>query len=186
VNCCAVRQGDKYGEDYVRMLRAMVREHCGTDLICLGDDAPLRYGFKGWWAKIELFAPENEFLRPCLYFDLDTYLLDDCRDMLVEPDGLWLIRDLGHPRRSNSGVMLIPKDTGAIWNAAKTWRGELVDGDFLNLQPHRQLQSRFDGIVSYKLDARHEPKGRVVCFHGEPKPHQADGWAGDVWRLRML
>lgn len=171
-----VRTGDKCGEDYEIALRRQVAEHLDKTLVVVREQ---QYPFEGWWSKIELFSPEFLF-RPCLFFDLDTYILDDCRDLLFEPDDLWLIRDLGQPDRSNSGVMIIPENTSQIWEASKDWTTN-ADGDFLTTQPHKVLQDHFDGIVSYKRHAKREPCGRVVCFHGKPKPHEAQGWAGERW-----
>ena len=181
MNVVCVRQGNKYGREYVAALRRMVAEHVGAELICLGDDRPIK-SYTGWWSKLELFAPWNADLRPCLYFDLDTYLLGDCRDMLVDTGELWLIRDFHKPQRANSGVMILPADTDAIWQAHFKWDEYRVDGDFLTTQPHRILQDRFAGIVSYKVHCLHNPQGRVVCFHGVPKPHQlTSGWGKQIW-----
>lgn len=176
-----VRKGDKYGPEYTWAIKKMAREHMGMEAICLGDDLPFIYPFQGWWAKLELFAPEREDLRPCFYLDLDTYLMDDCRDFLFEPDKLWLIRDFYQPQRSNSGLMILPKDTQSIWQAGlrSNHRG---DGDFFRTCSHEVLQEYFDGIYSYKAHSRDEPKGRICCFHGKPKPHEAEGWAGEYWQ----
>lgn len=159
----------------------MVREYAGVEAVCLGDDVPLLYGFKGWWSKIELFAPEHEDLRPCFYLDLDTFIRAPIHDFMEIPAELWLIRDLGAPKKSNSGLMKIPKYTDSIWTAAQKWRGEQVDGDFLSTQPHRILQDYHDGIVSYKYHCRELPRGRIVCFHGRPRPHETGGWVREHW-----
>ena len=179
MNVVCVRQGDKYGPEYVRMLDRMCREHLGQPIICLGDDHPIR-SYVGWWAKLELFAPWNAHLRPCLYFDLDTYILGDCRDMLAPTDDFWMVRDwFSAKRTSTSSVMILPQDTSRIWKNHLGWdRGE-IDGVFLATQPHRILQDKFDGLTSFKADGR---QSRIVCFHGEPKPHNVRvRWARAIW-----
>lgn len=183
-----VRQGEKYGPEYVTALRRQVKEHTGQELICLTDqeDTPgykcwMRYGFEGWWSKIELFAPEWECIRPCFYLDLDTYVRDDVSDFLIEPEDLWLIRDLNVPTRGNSGLMILPERTHEIWNAALQWQGKRVDGNFLTTQKYKPMQDHFHGIHSYKNECRERPKGRIICFHGKPKPHETEGWAKEYW-----
>lgn len=180
-----VRQGTKFVPEYVRMLKGMFREHAGITPIVLGDqkddaDVPLRHGFTGWHSILEIFSPEFEY-RPCLYVDLDTYLLRDIRDLLVIPQRLTLIRDFYHPQRGNAGVMLIPKETGHIWANART---KSPPGNYLNQFPHDYMQDRFTGIKSYKADhLQNDPKNaRICCFHGVPKPPQTDGWARETWQ----
>ena len=176
----------KYGPEYVLMLSRMVKKFLGRELICLSDQPnPVKtyklLHYEGFWSKMELFSPENRFLRPCLYLDLDTYLFDDCRELLFEPEDLWLIRDFYNQDRSNSGVMVIPKDTSEIWeNHFKTERR--VDGDFLTTQKHKVLQDKFPWIMSYKVNCKNNPVGKVCCFHGQPKPHNVSGWAKETWQ----
>lgn len=180
-----VRIGEKFGEEYETALRAQVARHMGADLQVVRES-----GFSGYWSKMELFRPGFPF-RPCVFFDLDTFLVDDCRGLFEFDTGdLWLIRDLGNPNRSNSGVMVIPENTDETWAASKRWNRP-YDGDFLARQPHRLLQDRFAGIVSYKYQCRVRPNQdrpkypdgtRVICFHGAPKPHEATDWAGEYWR----
>ncbi len=189
MNVFLVRQGDRFPVEYTTMLKRMVREHAGIDALVLGDgedaNIPLRYGFTGYWSKIELFSPELEPYRPLFFLDLDTYILSDIRDVLeMDPVHLVLIRDFYNHDRSNSGLMLIPKDVEQIWQDAQgkenTHNGQ--DGNFLNTQRHSIMQNYVSGIVSYKADQCYtEPKGRILCFHGKPKPHQTEGWAKDVW-----
>ena len=49
-----------------------------------------------------------------------------------------------------------------------------------------RLQDRYDGIVSYKADKcdKAPPEGaRIVCFHGQPKPHNCGApWVAAAWR----
>lgn len=189
-----VRQGDKFGPAYVSMLARMAEDHAGTGVVCLTDreNTPgrirrLTQNFQGWWAKLELFAPWNEDLRPALYLDLDTYILGDIRDIVShETSGLTMLRDFNRRERAESGVMLIPKDTARIW---ENWDRGMMGmgrsyGDGPALAPFNTafLQDIFPGIVSYKVDdCRAEPKGRLLCFHGRPKPHETEGWARKVY-----
>jgi hypothetical protein len=171
------------------MLRDMVEKHADQELLVLGDqedaDVRMQYKYTGWWSKMELFSPEMEKYRPLFFLDLDTYVLGDIRDIVAsDPLHLVLIRDFYNPKRSNSGLMLIPKNVTEIWQNSNgqynTHNGQ--DGNYLNTQRHAIMQNFWDGIVSYKKDQCYEsPKGRIVCFHGRPKPHEADGWAQEVW-----
>lgn len=184
MNIVCVRQGEKYGPEYVRMLRAMIERHARRDLIVLGDgqdaDVTLEHGYTGWHAKLELFRPDLAEIRPCLYLDLDTYVLGDIWDLAeAQVPELCLLRDFNRPSRGNSGVMMIPRETGEIWAKRRT---DVPDGDYLDTHPHSYLQDRFPKrIESYKLHARERPNAPVVCFHGHPRPHEADGWAGEIW-----
>lgn len=181
-----VRQGIKFPPRYVEMLTEQI-----GDLVTLTDqdDTPgktrlLKCNYKGWTSKMELFAPWNEDLRPCLFVDLDTIVLYDISDILeMEVNDLWLIRDFYNPERSNSGMMLIPKDTNHIWADKQCFNAQdFRDGDYLNNFPHKVLQDRFEGIKSYKADnLQDNPLGRVVCFHGFPKPHECGGWVKEIY-----
>jgi len=186
-----VRQGDKFEPRYVELLTEQIQKWGQTDVITLTDQADtpgktrrLAMSYEGWTAKMELFAPWNEDLRPCVFFDLDTMILFDITDITgMQPKDLWLIRDFYLHHRSNSGMMVIPKDTREIWSA---FQGNTMvpfkDGDFLNEFPHKVLQDEYVGIVSYKANECQEaPKGRIVCWHGRPKPHECEGWVKDIW-----
>ena len=180
-----VRQGDKYGPEYVRALRAMCRP--AHAVFCLGDgpDATvgLRYGLKGWWAKLELFSPELRPYRPFLFLDLDV-VVHGSLDHL-EMDRFTMVRDFIFPERFNSSVMWVPKETGEIWptfiaNKETHMANNPSDQEFLG----RFAEGVFPedaGIHSYRLECRDEPKGSVICFHGKPKPHEAGGWVRDEW-----
>ncbi len=189
MNVFTVRQGSKFSPRYVVMLRDMIERHGDTELKVLGDqddaDIRMQYRYEGWWSKMELFSPEMEPYRPLFFLDLDTYVLGDISDFLrSDPIHLVLIRDFYNQKRANSGLMLIPKNTTEIWENSAGQMGvhNGQDGNYLNTQRHSIMQNYFDGIVSYKKDQCYQqPKGRIVCFHGKPKPHEADGWAKELW-----
>lgn len=179
---------------YLWMLRAMLPKHpiwCLTDQ---DDGVPvytrkMRSGLTGWWSKLELFAPHMRSLRPFLYLDLDTYVLGDLTDILSwKPDRLAMLADFNDPKRLASGMMVVPDYDDGIWFAFdRDKHTGMAGGDqefIASVVPDAlKLQGHFDGIKSYKVDGPNS--GRVVCFHGEPKPHTASEehhWVRDVWR----
>lgn len=186
MRCVIFRTGDKYPEKYERVLTAQIKEHGRENCFVLNDKNRF-YNYPGWWGKMELFSPELEHLRPFLFFDLDTYILGDIRDMVsFIPDELWMLEDAYVKGEGQSAIMAIPKDTSAIWDKwisdPQGWMRFHGDQDFLRLFRPKFLQDKFEGLYSYKADNCHDaPKGRVVFFHGEPKPHNARGWVKEIW-----
>lgn len=175
-----VWSGGTYSLDYVESLRNQVKKYTGQELITLGYDLPLRTNWLGWCAKIELFAPWQSF-RPCLYIDLDTFILSTL-PRIRKPKRLTLIRDFNLPQRGNSGVMLIPDDVREIWEGG--YDGKRPDGDYLDRFPHDYIQDLYPELVkSYKVDRlqNSKPDTPIMCFHGKPKPPFAEGWAKDYW-----
>jgi len=194
-NFVVVRRGDKYGPEYPALIRKQVEANTEVPInfTVLGDgtdaDKLLVKSWPGWWSKLELFAPWNADIRPCLFLDLDTYILGNIDDLVsFQPDRLTMLRDFNAPERGQSAIMAIPQEVSEIWAAfnadpVKAMR-RYPGGDqaFLGQFPMNFLQDRFDGIYSYKVDRLQEsPRGRVCCFHGKPKPHQTEGWAKEVW-----
>lgn len=185
--------GNKYSEDYVLALKRQVR---GIKVMRVGNGLLEPHKFTGWWCKLELFRPENAHMRPCLFIDLDTFIFGSLAPFFkLDDTKFWMIRqfkDLRSPstkERSNSGLMIAPKNVDHIWNIAKSIdfdhgnRGK-GDGEFLAQFPHEILQDHVSGIMSYKCDRLEKKKpddARVVCFHGRPHPHEAEGWALDWW-----
>lgn len=165
-------------------------------LIVLGRERPLLTpgSYRHWWCKLEAFRPENADLRPCLFIDLDTFILGDLSPLLAVEDGLWLIHNFFHPElQSNSGLFIAPASelSDKIWQASQAINTMVPgrgDGPFMAEFPHRRLTDEFDDILSYKKDQLYPgPKNaRIVCFHGKPKPHECDGWAKEYFDARAL
>lgn len=109
-------------EDVVRLARG-VHKHLSIPhrMVCLTDDVQalcgvdggypkvqcaiesLQHGWRGWWAKMELFALEG----PVLYLDLDTVIigsLDEIAYKVSESDRLVMLRGFYRGDRC-SGVM---------------------------------------------------------------------------------
>ena len=193
INVVTAIWGDKYSEDYVHALRNQV-----PGIIILGRDRPLQrpQEYRGWWCKLEVFSPWNRDIRPCLFIDLDTFILGPLDDILaVDAQGLWLIHNYYHPEKSNSGLFVAPdaEITDNIWESSHKidtvthGRGQ-GDGDFLAGFEHHRLTDEFDDILSYKVDQLYDgPKNaRIVCFHGFPRPHECTGWAKEYFDARAL
>lgn len=189
MNIVLVRQGTKFAPAYVEMFRALDPLTLTDQSDTPGRTRALIYPWQGWWAKMELFSPENKDMRPCLFFDLDTYILSGIDDMLAPFEGLGMLRDFYRPSHPASGILFVPEDTTRIWDEWIARPQHWMDtnrygGDQAFLAPFCDwfIQDRFAGIHSYKVAAKHEPCGRIVCFHGRPKPHEVEsGWAKDRW-----
>ena len=197
-NVVVVRQGNLYSGKYVRVLRNQIKKNTTWehDFHVIGDgkdaDIPLVRNWKGWFSKLELFSPWNADIRPCLYLDLDTFVLGNIDDLVCSvPTKLAMLRDFNNPDTGQSAIMSIPKDTKQIWKVftahADLWMEKYRhagDQAFLNKFDFDFIQDKFPGIASYKVHNLQKDPGlyRIVCWHGEPKPHQCDGWVREVWK----
>ena len=174
----------EYTKEHVKVLNSQIPElkvlsDCGIGYPLLEPET-----YRGWWAKIEVFRPEYKHLRPCLVIDLDTFILGDLAPILaLDPTKLWLIEDF-KGGCSTSSLFIAPK-LSAVWATVQDKELPKKDGDFLDSLPHNRITDEVNGIVSYKMDlSPHTPPGRdvrIVCFHGNPKPPNVEGWAKDWW-----
>ena len=202
---CVLRSGGDYAPIHVERLQRQLAKHLpGAELICLSDvDVPCRRiplrqdwsGVRGWWAKMELFAPWVE--GDLLFFDLDTSLVGDLGE-IAAVRSLTMLQDFNFSAYASSGVMFLPQAVRPqIWETFSRdpmhWigryddphRGEarwgdqafLCDHGFANAQRWQTVVP--DQIYSYKvhdLARRGMPQNaRVICFHGQPRP-----WAVEV------
>ncbi len=149
---------------------------------------PFENDWPGWWAKINMFSPKLEHLRPFLYMDLDTAPLKPISSVFkaVKNRGsLIMLRNFFHPeKKGTSGFMWIPANDErlvTIWEKFKKSPEEYmlrykVGGDqvFMNSiikEPDEYWQDLNKGIVSYKIDERIKPptaKARIkrTALHG--------------------
>jgi len=205
---CVLRSGGEYKPSHVqdlcdgirthwpvsRMLRVVVLTDMSVAIQGAEDlsfrSLPLRYGWPGWWSKLELFRPELQALDSFLYFDLDTRIVGDLGD-IAATQTLTMLQDFYRADRLGSGLMYLPgSERGKIWKHwiddpythMRKFRG---DQEFLTplLQDRAELWQVLlpDQVVSYKVHVK--PQGgvpwnaRVVCFHGRPRPWQVKGFA---------
>jgi hypothetical protein len=185
----------------------MVQRHLHQryDFLCLTDDATgldpgiatakLDSLLHGWWHKLTLFRPDPYGIKGrILFIDLDSVIvgnLDELADYAPD-EPLTICRDF-MAGIYNSSVFRL--DSGAlpfIWerfaeNPAQVMQTLHGDQEFISIQTRAELFPP-GWCVSYRLQAqdRVPPDARVICFHGEPKPHACGGWVKGKWRCGLL
>lgn len=92
---CVYKKGPKFQSEYVWKLFNAIKSNTtySFKFVCLTDDTemanseftciPLKFGWKTWWSKLELFRPELFEKGTVLFFDLDTFILRNI-DQLIE------------------------------------------------------------------------------------------------------
>ena len=152
---------------------------------------PMKAEWKGWWAKMNLFAPEYDYLRPFLYMDLDTAVLQPVQSFFTpehHENQFIMLRDFYRSKLNvpASGVMWIPNNDKVkkVWNKwvsnSEMWmRRFRGDQEFIGsvTRPDLFWQDLTNGIVTFKPNRkwRTELEGKecVVCFHGKPRIPEA-------------
>lgn len=216
---CVLRTGrrvvDKqpYSVDHAVKLRNGVARHmraphrfvCLTDIpddvLAKGVEAQsLTVDYPGWWAKLNLFAPDA-FTGPTLYLDLDSLIVGALDGLVRTTPGITMVPDFFWPQSMNSSVMSWCGEVSGLWHAfqehstdtIQTYDGygkaRVGDQGFIHdtLNDMGEPISVFDTgrVVSFK---RHCDNGiplgaSVISFHGNPKCDVPEaGWAYDVWR----
>lgn len=151
----------------------------------------LRYGWAGWWSKLELFRPDLDHLGDLLYFDLDTRIVGDLAEIVYwchRHRQLCFLQDFYRQWGLGSGMMFLPRESRpAVWqqftaNPVKTMTSYRGDQDFFEVvygvgPTVKRWQDVVPGqVVSYKVHIKtgdySVPDVRVVCFHGHPRPWQ--------------
>ena len=213
VNFVCVKAGTAFGPEYVNILFDMVRRNLPNGypgrFTCITDDGrgldpmihveQLPADLERWWGKLYMFKrglfPDG---ARCVFMDLDTVIVGKLDRLAAYRGQFATLRDFYHRRL---GPAVIAWEAGEF--AASIWeewvsqgkpRHEMGDLWWLNQLDQGRfpktidiLQDLFPGdFVSYKKDcAGLPPKGaKVVCFHGNPRPHQArDEWVQKCWKV---
>lgn len=156
---------------------------------------PLLSNYRGWWSKIELFKPNLVKEHRIVYFDLDTVIVSNIDDLLLQDHDFIGLKPF-NLRRSlidgyiASGIMSWRNDGtfNYIFNKFKYLydsRKYAGDQDYISYMLQKReiipmyWQSLVDGIYSYKRHLKGKVGSvkfnpRVVCFHGLPRPHQVN------------
>ncbi|RWB93777.1 MAG: hypothetical protein EOQ56_33050 [Mesorhizobium sp.] len=191
---CVLRSGGEYAPRHVVRLLDQVNEHLpGAKFRCFSDVdvqgvqvIPLRHGWPGWWAKMELFRPELP--DDWLFFDLDTSIVGSLADMAAV-EGPVIMRDVVDPSILQSAIMAIPQSIkAAVWEAftaAPADHMRRFDSDQSFIESCRGVDWRLwqdicpGQLCSYRLDVQRlgrVPAGvRAVVFHAKPRPWEV-GW----------
>ena len=151
---------------------------------------PMKHPWHGWWAKMNLFASELEYLRPYMYVDLDTAIvrpLSLVLPALHEQSNVIMLRDFYKPAKAASGLMWIPAQNDKVSRIWEKWikdperhmKKHRGDQEFICsvCEPDLYWQDITSGVVSYKPNKKHRKKlngdESVVCFHGKPEIKEA-------------
>jgi hypothetical protein len=211
---CCVKVNSAYDARYVNVLYDCVTRNLdeGTagEFHCFTDNPeglhpniithPVPSEFTGWWAKLHLFKDGHfEDGDRIVYIDLDTVIFGPLDDIVRYSGHFAILRDFFKPHNDmQSAIMAWPANTQQAildkWVALG--RPELQGGDQELIQMSLEergivpdfLQDLFPGkFVSYKSGSykRVPPRGAsVVCFHGQPKPHNCgSSWVDGVWKI---
>ena len=191
MNCkivCVLRSGGDYNAEYVHRLYDGVVKNittpfsffCFSDVDIEGiDTIKLETKWPGWWAKLEMFR----LTGPCLYFDLDTIITGDITPLaqLCNDHEMIMLRDFNYKGKGlegASGVMGWCGDMSYLmrrYDPNKKYPG-LGDQGYIATQCHPVYwQDLAPGIILSKKIHKERKCASVVCYHGQPRPHQL-GW----------
>ena len=197
------------GREYVRKLRAGVSRHLPLPhrFVCVTDDLepiegvefiaapPVRpvgaFRNVGWLTKVELYRPGFLPDGRVLYIDLDSIITGDLVP-LAEYDGAFAgLRNFFDPGFGTGLLSWSPEGGKRMWDFFETIR---ESGGLANLDSEQAAINRFlpdsprlqdfvPGIYSYKVHCTNglPDDARIVCFHGRPRPHEANGWVKEAW-----
>jgi hypothetical protein len=194
-------------ERYLLMEKEFV---CITDRMVPGWwNIPSDPDLPGWWQKIHLFKP-GLFQGRVLYLDLDVVVTGSL-DELVEHKGI--IQDWNYDAYNSSVMCWDVGEHETIWTEYASGRATLRNGRMTYRAHHWERAATWSGdqdymgavalatsdhawkrfppewCVSYRAHAVSGPPvgAKVVCFHGEPKPHvvvaeDPGGWVAKEWQ----
>lgn len=208
LSVCVVQTGNYQGRgaEYVRKLRRQIKRNLTlphTFYVFTDEPASFYPGMKckpsalpGWWEKLHLFKPGMFPDGRVMFIDLDTFILGNIDDIASYDGPFATLRDFWRPSGLGPAVMVWRTDNGlGLWEEFEAQGRKTTDprGDQAFLENLNQgrfpkqidiLQDMFPGAFhSYKTSCTNGvPEGaQVVCFHGRPRPHEAEGWAKEVW-----
>lgn len=194
------------GKEYVEILRDSIFRNLPSDIAAkftVFTDDPADYGdihkrplphdgLNGWWNKLALFKKD---LFPAedtiIFMDLDTVITGPLDDIVKYKGDFAILRDAYRPNGLQSSVMIWRGDHSHIWDSYEIAEFPNIPGGdqiWIEHTVHKYdiLQKIFPGsFVSYKVSAQNEIPlwAKVVFFHGQPRPHEAQGWVPNFWKI---
>lgn len=190
-----IKVGTKYGSEYVNKLQDMAQEHLTIPhrFICITDN-PINLHCKtlppeeetdGWWTKLTLFRKNPYGIEgKILFLDLDIIIRENINCFITNND-FQIIQDWYLPM-FNSSVFLLEAGTRTeVWSTyikdPIEAKRHATGGDQHWITQHAKAKTWPDEwIKSYKVNLFKE-EGKIVVFHGKPKPHELDGWVKKAW-----
>ena len=201
---------ERYPVWWIEKLERMVAKHLPLEhrFVCMSnvevpcERIPLEHDWKGWWSKIELFRP-GLFEGPVLYLDLDTIITGSLLPLLEFGHLSFIGLQAFNPKRrhiiSYMGSAILNWRTDGTFDFlyndfdydthSKEFTG---DQDYISKKLYDKKiklshwQKLVTGIYSYKRHIRKagpplKDPPRIICFHGDPRPHQLDiNWINKI------
>jgi hypothetical protein len=210
VACVWVNGHLPYKMEYVERLHGMTRRWMTRpfDFVCLTDqphlfksvvraiEIPNPNPLKGWWSKVELFAP-GRFTGRVLYLDLDTLIVNGLDDVIDYPAEFALAPHAGTfngkgglqvVKRFNSSVMVW--DAGTQDHVYTGWTPAVAamlwgDQDWIGTMAHtaKAMPARWFPRLS-ELDGREPSSDAKVVLVKKPKNEEAAkqfAWFKEAW-----
>lgn len=193
---CILRQSQTYTPARVEWLRSQITD---AHLVTIGDNAnatiKLRFGWPGWWSKLELMRPDIP--GDVFFIDLDTVVVGSVLPFL-RTGRTTMLSDFYRPANLQSSVMyLTAADRDRVWREWLRQNPADVISRFSVLRPGfngdqnfieevlgaanvARWQDRPDTpVCSYKVDMLgkgHKPTAGLIVFHGKPRPWDVAPW----------
>lgn len=196
-----LKTGGEYNHNHVNNLVRAIKNNLTIDhrIVCLTDNPtnfdtryidkiiPFKHNWPKWWGKIEMFRPDLFGDEQVLYFDLDTFIVNNIDEIGNFSGDFSALRDFYHLYSIGSGVM--------SWHGEKmhhVYNGFVSKSTYImnNYQQGDQkwidenkpsvefMQDLFPNkVISYKVHCNNHNgvnvpnKASVICFHGQPRPH---------------
>ena len=152
------------------------------------------------WNMVHLFKGYQNLSNDLVYFDLDTVIVDNIQFLFDLDTRFAVLEDFGPGRPLFGGAVMLWRQTDYLWvydefnksvmkdnkfrGRADLWYGYLIQSKNFNID---WLQDIFPKkFASYKIDLDRgdiKQDTAVVCFHGEPLPHEVKNkWVKRYWK----
>jgi hypothetical protein len=164
---------------------------------------PIPYTTGDWYSKIglynqDLYLPDDQIF----YFDLDTVITGSLDEIFEYSGDFAILQDFYRPKGYGSGFMSWrPTAVNHMWqNYTRGYKARYGDQGWCEEQyPNADLWQQMypEKVISYKVHivdggklrnaAYTDNKGSlesssIVCFHGNPNPHQVrEEWIKEHW-----
>lgn len=188
-----LKWGDRYGPEYVNILKAMVERnlHIPHRFLCVTDDpegveaetVPLEDDLPIWWGKVGFFKKRPYGITGrILYLDLDVVIVDSIDEIACFNSRFGIIDDWNLPGYNSSVFVLDSGSQKRVWTKFSRDVMDKYPGDQDWITQKGNADTFPEGwCTSFRKHGLDKPRGKVVCFHGLPKPKECGGWVSRYW-----